>query len=230
MRNRGFTLPEILVGLVIGAILTGGMLIFMSNASFTFHTQQDSINDRTSLKRAMMLMSTEVRELGFRVGDGQMSDLGAGIYFLDTTPVNGFDSLSMWRNNDPIEAVANDPYVPTYEQIVYQVEQRVDPVTLDRQGVPVQINVMTRRVLDQDGVEISPPQPFLFGITRFEIELGLDDGTWVEVTQPNLAQTVALRFHVATETVVSGAGGESAQPVAQELTQIVHLRSHQEAL
>ena len=241
----GYTLVELMVGLLIGSALTAGMLVFLGSASSSFHTQMDSVNDRSSMKRAMTMMAQSMMEAGYQADQmGKIEAHGSEVFFLDAndslnwpdayTPLSGYDYMHFYRPTDDIETLSTSGAVPTWEAVYYFVEQEKDPVMVDGEGNPVVINVLKRATYDGD--TYSDPQPILFGVTEFNLEYGNFKGEFNE-SFPNSGdkediyglEMTSLRFTIATETKILSAvaGDEGVDPITQRLTQAVHFRNRQ---
>ncbi|MCB1042424.1 MAG: prepilin-type N-terminal cleavage/methylation domain-containing protein [Acidobacteria bacterium] len=222
--NRGFTLIELMIGLLIGMFLAAAMTFFIGNASHNFQGHKNIVKDRSHLKKGLYVLSRELMELGVYADEsGYIVINDANVFYMDLdADVNGNNFITYWRPSSDMDTLASqDPdRDPGWFQVRYDLAQRTDPVTGQQ-----------RDALQRDGV------PVLFGIQEFHIELGADlngdglivedDGEWIDTPPVTVADReliygslIKIRLTLANETpVVDGA------PILNRISQEIYLRN-----
>jgi type IV pilus assembly protein PilW len=101
-RNRGFTLLELMISLVIGLVVLGGMLSFFSNSSSAYAELKKSAEHTGNGSMAMWMLSQDVNHAGY-YGEfytlppaGALPDpclvTSAALYSALAFPVQGYDA------------------------------------------------------------------------------------------------------------------------------------------
>ncbi|MFY9179293.1 MAG: prepilin-type N-terminal cleavage/methylation domain-containing protein [Venatoribacter sp.] len=104
MRKNGFTLVELLVGLVIAALLMLTILVYFKQVSFLGLVSSEDAEYETQLEIGMLTVQKLVQEAGY--GSGNADDIAEGAF-------DG-NSAVFWRyvsNFDPLNAA---PPAPSY--------------------------------------------------------------------------------------------------------------------
>ena len=236
--KKGFSLIELLVGILIGLILIGMMAVFMGDVSYVFQDQKMMVKDRGQLQRNMLIMSRELMEAGYRTQEkndrpGQIErvdELGNTVYdwFLEADrDADGFPVVVFWSSPNDMDLLASQDETldVAWNQTTYQVGQLNHPVT----GEPI-------NALLKNGV------PFIFGVTDFTFELGLDpdenglveDLDWIEeypesedeklATYPMLKK---IRMRITSATKQASKKNDDPN-VYNSITQEIYLRNRRD--
>jgi len=108
-RQRGMTIPELLIALTIGALITlaAGSLLGIANASYAAQLDAAAVDDGG--RYALDLIARAVRQAGLR--DWDTFDPAAGIAPLAPPRVNGLDARSIAKTgtgiDDPLADAVN---------------------------------------------------------------------------------------------------------------------------
>lgn len=81
MKRAGFSLIELLIGLVISLFLAFGMTFFVGNASYGFHSHKSIVKDRGQLKKGLHILSHELMEIGIDADEDGRIVIGVCISF-----------------------------------------------------------------------------------------------------------------------------------------------------
>ena len=233
--KKGFSLIELMVGLVVSLILIGMMAVFMGDVSYVFQDQKANVRARGQLQRNLLLMSREIMEAGYSTQEKEdkpaqieMEDSsGNKVYpwFLEVTEDdNGFPVMSYWTSTDSMDTLssADDMVQIQWTQVVYQMGVVNHPVT----GEAV-------RTLLKNGI------PYIFSTSEFSVELGLDldgDGLiaedeWSEQypedeTEKALTYTALKMLRVSITTDTKQASKKNDNDVVQNrMSQEIFLRN-----
>lgn len=224
MKRAGFSLIELLIGLVISLFLAFGMAFFVGNASYGFHSHKSIVKDRGQLKKGLHILSHELMEIGIDADEDGRIVIGANsVFYIDlASDALGNAVLTYWIPNDDMDRLASaDPTVVySWDQVEYRLALRPMPVTGDQ--------VLT---LLRNGV------PVVIGVDNFGVELGVDlndDGIideladeWIQ--DPPLTQNerelvygklLKLRLTLANRTQI-----QDGDPVVNRTTQEIYLRN-----
>ncbi len=224
MSNRGFSLIELLVGILISLFLAAAMSFFIGNASYEFQSHKSIIKDRGHLKKAMHILSRDLMEIGVFADERGIVDInGTEEFFLDVTDDGSGNMIAdYWVPDETMDNLASaDPAVTfSWDTVSYQITDVTDPVT----GA-------TLTALTRDGV------PVLFGLDVFTIELGADLdgdkiideslGEWID-TPPTTndekesiyGSLLKLRVTLGNRTPI-----QDGTPVVNSITQEIYLRN-----
>ena len=232
MIKKGFSLPELMVSLLVSLFLSGAMLFFAGSASYSFQTQRDTVNDRSVLKHTMAALSEEMIQVGFGAGiDGLIElDDANEVNFVSIEDDEGERILDFWVPTDDMIDVGSgqESFAPTWLNIVYSLDTVDDPVVPNRR-----VQILQRQTFDIDGTEVTS-EPVLLEVADFNVEFGLDDGTFTDVTPEEgerdafYEQVNALRISITTNTLTQTQGsGESqaTENLEQQAVQTFFLRS-----
>ena len=173
-RNRGFTLIELMVSLVLGLIVVGGVMgVFMS--TYQANAQNiKSVRLNEEMRAVMSLMTRDIRRAGVRDLAWQPSLLG--------TP-------NLFANNVNWVVSRYDGTVPTNSCVLFAYDSNgndvIDP-TLDRIGYR----------LRKEGA--------LQSVEMRRNNTACNGANWEKVTDENIMNVLDLDFAVTTEPGVSG--------------------------
>jgi len=105
-RQRGMTIPELLIALTIGALVTlfAGSLLGIANASYAAQLDAAAVDDGG--RYALDLIARAVRQAGLR--DWDAFDPAAGIDPLAPARIAGLDARSIARTGSGIDAALPD--------------------------------------------------------------------------------------------------------------------------
>ena len=113
MNTKGYTLIELLVGLVISLMLISAMTMFMGNASYSFQTNKSVVQDRGELRRSLAMLTRDLMEIGVNADeDGIIAIDTFSEYFVefDNSGPGGSAVLSYWRCVNDMDALSSqDP-------------------------------------------------------------------------------------------------------------------------
>ena len=221
MRKQGFTLSELLVGLVIGLLLTTAMMSFTSTIVFDFHTQKDVVNDRTVLKQIMNGLSEDMVQIGydanangeFEIGEGtevflSIEDGAVGKELVYWVPTANLDDVTSARPGNDLG----------WQKITWSREWLMDPIFGFR------VPCLVKTIEDADGVELSS-EPVLTHVRTFAPEIGMNNGIF-EDNPANVTYSLvnAVRVRLETSTPTNSAN-DAYSGLDQETTQTYFLRS-----
>ena len=65
MRQRGFTLLELMIATSVGVIVTGSVFFVMTNQTETNRQTQELIEAQQNVRRAMVSISSDINRAGF---------------------------------------------------------------------------------------------------------------------------------------------------------------------
>ena len=112
--NRGFTLVELLVALVISGIVMAGTYLVFRSQQRSYRVQEDIAATQQNLRAAMDVMEREIRMAGYdpqRTGGFSIEDIRSKD-LSDNPDVNGYPSLkfTLDRDNNGIRGKPDEPY------------------------------------------------------------------------------------------------------------------------
>lgn len=226
MRQSGFSIIELLIGLSISLLLVSAMAVFIGEASYGFQSQKDVTRDRGQIRRSLSLLARDLMEIGVGADENGQIMVGATQHFFfefDKSGPNGTAVVNYWQVTDSMDVLASqDPAVTrSYVPVNFVInDNRTDPVTGDA------IMVLERNA-----------EPFLIGVSDFQITLGVDlnddgiisedTGEWIAdppVSEAEKQQVYGrlkkIRLSVSSQTPVL-----DGQTVVNTITQEVLLRN-----
>ena len=219
MRKQAFTLSELLVGLVIGLLLTTAMMSFTSSIVFDFHNQRDIVNDRSVLKQIMNGLSEDLVQVGYEAdANGQVTINNALEDFVTIEEGDVGDRLVYWVPTASIDDItsARPGMDLGWQEVIWERQLLLDPI------FNIRLPCLVRIIRDENGAELSN-EPVLTHVRNFVPEVGLTDGTFTS-TPADYSTVNSIRIYINTSTPTNE--GDSAYTgVEQESTQTYFLRS-----
>lgn len=142
--RRGFTIIEMLVGMVVGLILMGGVVQLISVQGRGYRKQREVIDIRETAREAAALLSWDLRQS--RMGNGPLASVGANSISLRSP--RGMATIcakhptlaryGLWKSGGIIAATADD------SALVYQfARDKWQSVKITAVGTPAAMGVAT---------------------------------------------------------------------------------------
>lgn len=166
MKRKGFTLVELMIGLLVSLLLIVAMGTFLGNVGYLFQEQKSLLKDRAELQRALAYITRDVMDVGYQVDEatGRMTVNGNAVYYMEIRDNGGAADLNTnfgyFKMTDSVDTIANAPAGTAfnYNLVTYQVNTNFNnPVT------GAQTNVLMRN-----------GEPFLLGLSEFTVGIGYD--------------------------------------------------------
>lgn len=219
MRKQGFTITELMVGMLVSLMLLSAMAVFLGDAGYVFQKSKALVSDRTQLQQAMFSLSRELRYLEY----GQYWDENDDKLVQSMLVThNGEDEYFMNLFNDDLSnpVGCNFSFLRRLDDIEKANDQKSDPTTLNSTYQLYEYVVDTESVdpITKEAVNILRVNghPILMGVSEFSIALGYDtDGDnnvsgdeWVyhldeDNRETMLESATRLKITLARNTITS---------------------------
>jgi len=140
--RRGFTIIEMLVGMVVGMILMAGVVQLISVQGRGYRKQREVIDIRETTREAVALLSWDLRQS--RMGNGPLASVGANSISLRSPRGMGticakhptLARYGLWKSGGIIAATVDD------SALVYQfARDKWQPVRITAVGTPAAMGV-----------------------------------------------------------------------------------------
>jgi len=140
--RRGFTIIEMLVGMVVGMILMAGVVQLISAQGRGYRKQREVIDIRETTREAVSLLSWDLRQS--RMGNGPLASIGANSISLRSPRGMGticakhptLARYGLWKSGGVIAATVDD------SALVYQfARDKWQPVKITAVGTPAAMGV-----------------------------------------------------------------------------------------
>jgi len=140
--RRGFTIIEMLVGMVVGMILMAGVVQLISVQGRGYRKQREVIDIRETTREAVALLSWDLRQS--RMGNGPLASVGANSISLRSPRGMGticakhptLARYGLWKSGGIIAATVDD------SALVYQfARDKWQPVRITGVGTPAAMGV-----------------------------------------------------------------------------------------
>lgn len=158
--NRGFTLVELLVVMVLGLVLLGAVLKTLVSQNRTNAVQQEVAYAQQNVRAAMDLMVHEIRNAGYNPADVSGFD---GILAADATYIRIQSDLN--GDGDTDDAPGSSPTAPDLEDPYEDVTYKFDST-----------NLLLRRGVRNDPTAAPEPPTMVEDVSNLQFSYGFADG------------------------------------------------------